>query len=87
MLLNSVVISVIVMAVLSLLRVNVIFAILAAAGLAGLLEGLSLAETTTILVSGMGGQANTALSYILLGMFAVMIGMSGIAGFLVKSLI
>ncbi|MFS0576159.1 Na+/H+ antiporter NhaC family protein [Sporosarcina sp. 179-K 3D1 HS] len=87
MLLSSVVISVIVMAVLSLLRVNVIFAILAAAGLAGLMEGLSLAETTTILVSGMGGQANTALSYILLGMFAVMIGMSGIAGFLVKSLI
>ncbi|WP_050804688.1 Na+/H+ antiporter family protein [Sporosarcina newyorkensis] len=87
MLFNTVVVSVIVMAVLSLLRVNVIFAILAAAGVAGLMEGLSLTEATNMLVSGMGGQANTALSYILLGMFAVMIGMSGIAGFLVKNLV
>ncbi|MFA1820118.1 Na+/H+ antiporter family protein [Virgibacillus oceani] len=84
---GSVVVSVIVLAVLSLLRVNVIFAILIAAGVAGLMEGLSLVEATNILVSGMGGQANTALSYILLGMFAVMIGYSGITGFLVKRLI
>ena len=84
--LSTVVISVIVMSVLSLLRVNVIFAILVAAGVAGLMEGLSLTEATTMLVSGMGGQANTALSYVLLGMFAVMIGYSGITGFLVKKL-
>lgn len=84
--LSTVVISVIVMSVLSLLRVNVMFAILIAAGVAGLMEGLSLTETTTMLVSGMGGQANTALSYVLLGMFAVMIGYSGITGFLVKRL-
>lgn len=87
MLLNTVVVSVIVMAVLSLFRVNVIFAILAAAGVAGLMEGLTLTKTAELLVSGMGGQANTALSYILLGMFAVMIGMSGIAGFLVRNLV
>lgn len=87
MLLNTVVVSVIVMAVLSLFRVNVIFAILAAAGVAGMMEGLTLTETAELLVSGMGGQANTALSYILLGMFAVMIGMSGIAGFLVRNLV
>jgi len=60
---------------------------LIAAGVAGLMEGLSLVEATNMLVSGMGGQANTALSYILLGMFAVMIGYSGITGFLVKRLI
>lgn len=87
MLLNTVVVSVIVMAVLSLFRVNVIFAILAAAGVAGLMEGLTLTKTAELLVSGMGGQANTALSYILLGMFAVMIGMSGIAGLLVRNLV
>ncbi|PID14840.1 sodium:proton antiporter [Sporosarcina sp. P34] len=83
---STVVISVIVMSVLSLLRVNVMFAIIIAAGVAGLMEGLSLTEATTMLVSGMGGQANTALSYILLGMFAVMISFSGITGFLVKRL-
>ncbi|AXH98246.1 sodium:proton antiporter [Sporosarcina sp. PTS2304] len=83
---STVVISVLVMSVLSLLRVNVMFAIIFAAGVAGLMEGLSLTEATTMLVSGMGGQANTALSYILLGMFAVMISYSGITGFLVKRL-
>jgi predicted histidine transporter YuiF (NhaC family) len=85
--LNAVVVSVIVMSVLSLLRVNVMLAILIAAGVAGLMEGLSLAETTNMLISGMGGQANTALSYIMLGIFAVMIGYSEITGFLVKKLV
>lgn len=84
---NAVVISVIVMVILSLLRVNVVLAILFAALSAGLTAGLSLTETTNMLVSGMGGQANTALSYILLGTFAVMIGYSGITGFLVRHLI
>jgi putative amino acid transporter len=84
---NAVVVSVIVMAVLSLLRVNVMLAILLAAVVAGLMEGLSLSETTNMLISGMGGQANTALSYVMLGIFAVMIGYSGITGFLVKRLV
>ncbi|QGQ45879.1 Na+/H+ antiporter family protein [Metabacillus sediminilitoris] len=85
--LSSVVISVIVMSVLSLLRVNVMFTILIAAVVAGLMEGLSLSESMDMLISGMGGQANTALSYVLLGIFAVMIGYSGITGFLVKRLV
>ncbi|MGM7724539.1 Na+/H+ antiporter family protein [Metabacillus sp. Hm71] len=85
--LNAVVVSVIVMSALSLLGVNVMFAILIAAGVAGLMEGLSLVEATNMLISGMGGQANTALSYVMLGIFAVMIGYSGITGFLVKSLV
>ncbi|MEW9668332.1 Na+/H+ antiporter family protein [Ammoniphilus sp. 3BR4] len=84
---NAVVVSVIVMSLLSLIRVNVMFAILIAAGVAGLMQGLSLAETTNMLISGMGGQANTALSYVMLGIFAVMIGYSGITGFLVKRLV
>ncbi|WP_209121919.1 Na+/H+ antiporter family protein [Alkalihalobacillus sp. BA299] len=83
---NAVVISVIVMVILSLFRVNVVLAILVAALTAGITADLSLTETTTLLVSGMGGQANTALSYILLGAFAVMIGYSGITGFLVRHL-
>ncbi|MBO1513738.1 Na+/H+ antiporter family protein [Metabacillus bambusae] len=84
---NAVIISVVVMVVLSLLRVNVVLAILFAALTAGLASGLSVVETVDILVSGMGGQANTALSYILLGVFTVMIGYSGITGFLVNYLI
>ncbi|WP_096440770.1 Na+/H+ antiporter family protein [Alteribacter populi] len=85
--LNPVVISVLVMVILSLFRVNVFLAILIAAITAGLTASLSITETIDLLVSGMGGQANTALSYILLGGFAVMIGYSGVTGFLVKRLV
>jgi len=85
--LNAVLVSVIVMSVLSLLRVNVMLAILIAAGVAGLMEGLSLPDTANMLIGGMGGQANTALSYIMLGIFAVMISYSEITGFLVKKLV
>ncbi|MED3729300.1 Na+/H+ antiporter NhaC family protein [Priestia filamentosa] len=84
---NAVVISVIVMTILSLLRINVMLALLIAAGVAGLMEGLTLTETMNMLISGMGGQANTALSYVLLGIFAVMVSYSGITGFLVKQIV
>ncbi|QDI92614.1 sodium:proton antiporter [Salicibibacter halophilus] len=83
---NAVIVSVFVLVVLSLLRVNVVLSLLVAALAAGLITGMSLVDTTELLVSGMGGQAETALSYILLGVFAVMIGYSGITGFLVNSL-
>ncbi len=85
--LSSVVVSVIVLAVLSLLRINVLFAILIAAIVAGLMEGLSIVEGVNMMIAGMGGLSETALSYILLGIFAVMIGYSGITGFLVQRLL
>jgi len=82
-----VVVSVLVMTGLSLFRVNVILAIIAAALTAGLMAGLSVVESIDMLVSGMGGQANTALSYILLGAFAVAISYSGITSILVNFII
>jgi len=82
-----VIVSVLVMTILSLFRVNVILAIIAAALTAGLTAGLSIVESIDMLVSGMGGQANTALSYILLGAFAVAINYSGITGILVNIII
>ncbi|WP_059104207.1 Na+/H+ antiporter family protein [Shouchella shacheensis] len=87
MLLNAVIVSVVVMTVLSLLRINVVLAILLAAISAGLTAGIPLTDTINLLVDGMGGQANTALSYILLGTFAVMIGYSGITGVLVRHML
>ncbi|MCD5325482.1 MULTISPECIES: Na+/H+ antiporter family protein [Pontibacillus] len=83
----SVVVSVLVMTVLSLLRVNVIIAILAAGLTAGLMTGASLTETLDLIIKGMGGQAEVALSYILLGAFAVTIAYSGITGILVQNLL
>lgn len=86
MLFNPVVISVIVVVVLSLARVNVLLALIAAALIAGLMGGLPMGDTISLFVSGMDGQLNTALSYILLGMFAVMIAQSKITNVLVQSL-
>lgn len=87
MLLNPVVLSVIVLVALSLARVNVIIALLIATVVGGLTAGLSLEETITTLVSGLGGQGETALSYILLGILAVMIARSGITGFLIRRIL
>ncbi|WBX80374.1 Na+/H+ antiporter NhaC family protein [Virgibacillus salarius] len=82
-----VIVSVLVMTILSLLRVNVIIAIIAAALTAGLMSGLTIVESMDMLVGGMGGGANTALSYILLGAFAVAISYTGITSLLVNYLI
>ncbi|RYG72525.1 Na+/H+ antiporter family protein [Lentibacillus lipolyticus] len=84
MLLNPVVLSVIVLVALSLARVNVIIALLMATFVGGLSAGLSLEETVSTLVEGLGGQGETALSYILLGILAVMIARSGITAFLIQ---
>ncbi|MGG0664528.1 Na+/H+ antiporter NhaC family protein [Viridibacillus arvi] len=84
---NPVLISVIILTVLSLLRVHVIFALLIAAIVAGLVAGLPLSETMTIFINGMGAQSGTALSYILLGIFAAMIAHSGIPGVLINRLL
>ncbi|MYL34854.1 sodium:proton antiporter [Pontibacillus yanchengensis] len=83
----AVVVSVLVMAVLSLLRVNVVIAMLAAGLTAGLMTGLSLTDAVKMIVEGMGGQADTALSYVLLGAFAVTIAYSGITKILVRNLV
>ncbi|MDX8046902.1 Na+/H+ antiporter NhaC family protein [Gracilibacillus sp. S3-1-1] len=82
-----VIISVLVMLALSLLRIHVIFAIIIAAVVAGLMAGMNVQDTISILIEGMGGQGSTALSYILLGVFAAMISYTGITSILVKSLI
>lgn len=87
MLLNAVVVSVVVMVALSLLRVNVLFALIIAALTAGLMSGMNLTEAASVMISGMGGQSETALSYILLGIFAVMIGLSGITTILVQKML
>lgn len=77
---NPIVVSVIVMSVLCLMKMNVLLAILVAGVVAGFTGGMSIPETVGALIDGMGGNAETALSYILLGTLAVAIGRSGLAG-------
>ncbi len=79
MLTNPVVISVIIMSILCLLKLNVILSLIIAGLFGGLLSGMSLPESMSILIGGMGGNAETALSYILLGALAVAIHKTGLA--------
>ncbi len=86
MLLNPVVISVVIMIVLCLLKLNVILALIISAVAAGLSAGLGLSATMGFLVSGMGGNSETALSYILLGTLAVAINQTGLATIIAKKI-
>ncbi len=86
MLTNPVLISVVIMSLLSLLKVNVLIAIIIAALSGGLIAGMGLTESMKILIGGMGGGANTALSYILLGALAYAIGKTGIVNILARKI-
>lgn len=75
---NSVVLAVLVMVGLSLLRVNIVIALIIGAIIGGLSGGLGISETIEAFNKGLGGGANIALSYVMLGTFAVAISKSGI---------
>jgi len=84
---NPVVISVCVMLLLALMRVNVVVALTFSAIIGGLVAGMSLNETVAAFESGLGGGATIALSYAMLGTFAVAISKSGITDLLAQSVI
>ncbi|OOE99949.1 sodium:proton antiporter [Salinivibrio sp. MA351] len=84
---NPVVISVCVMLALALMRVNVVVALTFSAVLGGLVGGLSISETISAFEGGLGGGATIALSYAMLGTFAVAISRSGITDVLAHSVI
>lgn len=79
---NSVVIAVLVMVFLSLVRVNIVIALIIGAICGGLSGGLDLAQTIKAFNKGLGDGANIALSYVMLGTFAVAISKSGITNLL-----
>lgn len=85
-LLNPIVISVIVLSVLCLLKLPVMAALLISALTAGLVSGMGFSGTMEVFVGGMGGNANTALSYILLGALAFTINKTGAADILAKKI-
>lgn len=84
---NPVVISVCVMLVLALMRVNVVVALTFSAIVGGLVAGMSLNDTVAAFESGLGGGATIALSYAMLGTFAVAISKSGITDLLAQNVI
>lgn len=84
---NAVIIAVLVMLALSLLRVNVVLALVAGAIAGGLTGGLSFEATITSFTGGIGKGATIALSYALLGGFAVAISRTGIPQLLVNGML
>ncbi|MDO4239346.1 Na+/H+ antiporter family protein [Micrococcus sp.] len=86
-LLNPVLVSVLVLCVLALSHVHVILALLIAALVAGLLGGRTPFETMDLVIDGLGGQGQTALAYLLLGVLAVMVSRSGVTEKLVAALV
>ncbi|HDO1320477.1 Na+/H+ antiporter family protein [Aeromonas veronii] len=84
---NPVVIAVGLMLVLSLLRINVVVSLALGAIAGGLVGGLSLTDTLTTFSGGLGGGAEIALSYAMLGAFAVAISRSGITDLLARKVI
>lgn len=84
---NAVLVAVLVMLVLSLLRVNVVFALLIGALAGGVSGGLSFMDTVTSFTNGLGAGATIALSYAMLGGFAVAISRTGIPELLVNGVL
>lgn len=83
MLTNPVLLSVIIMTALCLLKVNILAAIMIAAISGGLLAGMPIQTVMSTLIGGMGGNSETALSYVLLGTLAMAISHTGVADLLV----
>lgn len=84
---NAVVISVLVMLILSLLRMNVVFSLLIASLVGGLIGNLSLSKTVEVFSEGLGNSAEVALSYALLGGFAIAISKTGLPNAIVRMII
>ena len=87
MLSNPVVISIIVLLTLSLLRINVIIALVIASLTAGLCGDLSLSKTIATFTGGLGGGAEVAMNYAMLGAFAIAISKSGITDLIAYKII
>ncbi len=75
------------MLILTLCRINVIVAMTVSAIVAGLTAGLGLSQTVNAFNDGLSGGAEIALSYAMLGAFAVAISKSGLTRILASKLL
>ncbi|MCK2183284.1 Na+/H+ antiporter family protein [Halomonas getboli] len=75
---NAIVLAILVMVTLSLMRVSVVFALIAASLVGGLYAGMPIGEIMDAFNDGLGNGATVAISYAVLGAFAVALSRSGI---------
>ncbi|UJF23352.1 Na+/H+ antiporter family protein [Shewanella sp. OMA3-2] len=84
---NAVVIAVCLMLALSFVRVNVVIALTISALVAGIVGGLDIHQTISAFNDGLGGGAQIALSYALLGAFAAALSHSGLTTLISNAII
>ena len=87
LLLNAVVLSVIVMLALSVARVHVVISLFVASIVAGLVAGMGISGTMVAFQTGLAGGAKIALSYALLGAFAMAVAHSGLPALLARTIV
>lgn len=81
---NPVTLSVIVMCVLCLCKLNVILSLLIAAMVAGFTAGMGPAEVMGNIITGLNGNGTNAIAYLLLGTFAAALAQTGLATMLAR---
>ena len=84
---NAVVIAILLMFALSLARVSVVFTLVISAVVGGLVAGLGISDTVKAFNEGLGGGAEVALSYAVLGAFALALSKSGLPDLLAHKLL
>ena len=83
---NPIFVSVVVLCSLCLCKINVLLALMISSIIAGLVGHVSISDIMNTFINGMGGNAETALSYILLGAFAASMTHTGLAPLLAKKI-
>lgn len=82
---NAVLVAVAIMLLLSLLRVQVIVAIIVGALTGGIIGGLGISETINTFTTGLGNSAPIALSYAMLGGFAISLSKTGLPDAMIQT--
>lgn len=83
---NPVLISVALLLILSVIRLNVVFSLIIAAMVGGLASGMSVTAIMTAFSGGLKGGANIAFNYAMLGAFSIAISRSGVTELLAGKL-
>lgn len=83
---NPVIVSIVLLCVLCLCKVNVLLSIMISAITAGVFAKINITQVMNTFITGMGDNSETALSYILLGAFAAAMTQTGLATILAKKI-
>ena len=83
---NPVLISVALLLILSVIRLNVVFSLIIAAMVGGIASGMDGAKIMAAFSSGLKGGANIAFNYAMLGAFSIAISRSGVTELLAREL-